>query len=215
MYLRFISLGMEIRSSVAEYVQNKIHALRRQQACLQTQSSSSAAPDHNPEAQSSETPVLGQYNNVSVLRANSMKFLPNFFSRSQLKAIYLCFPDPHFKHRKHKARIVSSTLNSEYAYVLRPNGLIYTITDVQDLHEWMCAHFQEHELFERLEEANLSEEETVGWYVMHTETEEGKKVERHNGIKFAAVWRRKQDPVWDGEGPVDTYHKGSFELSGI
>lgn len=58
-----------------------------------------------------------------------MKFLPNFFRKGQLSKIFLCFPDPHFKTRKHKARIVSTTLNSEYAYVLREGGIIYTITD--------------------------------------------------------------------------------------
>ncbi|THZ84799.1 hypothetical protein D6C83_09479 [Aureobasidium pullulans] len=31
-----------------------------------------------------------------------MKFLPNFFNRAQLSKIFLCFPDPHFKARKHK-----------------------------------------------------------------------------------------------------------------
>jgi tRNA (guanine-N7-)-methyltransferase len=70
-----------------------------------------------------------------------MKFLPNFFSRHQLSKIFICFPDPHFKVRKHKARIVSSGLNAEYAYVLRPGGLLYTITDVEEYHHWILGHF--------------------------------------------------------------------------
>lgn len=32
---------------------------------------------------------------------------------------------------------------------------MYTITDVQDLHEWMVTHFEEHELFERVSEEDL------------------------------------------------------------
>jgi len=83
-------LGLEIRTSVTEYVQSKARALRAQNA------------ESDPTA----------YQNVSCLRANTMKFLPNFFTRSQLGKIFLCFPDPHFKARKHKARIVSLTLNS-------------------------------------------------------------------------------------------------------
>ena len=71
-----------------------------------------------------------------------MKFLPNFFPRASLKHIFLCFPDPHFKARKHKARIVSETLCAEYAYVLRPGGLIWTITDVEELAGWMAARFR-------------------------------------------------------------------------
>ncbi|KAK4692620.1 tRNA (guanine-N7-)-methyltransferase, partial [Lecanoromycetidae sp. Uapishka_2] len=84
----------------------------------------------------------GPYQNISVLRANTMKFLPNFFTRGQLTHIFLCFPDPHFKARKHKARIVSSTLCAEYAYVLRPGGLVYTITDVEELGQWMRDRFE-------------------------------------------------------------------------
>ena len=53
---------------------------------------------------------------------------------------------PHFKQRKHKARIITNTLLSEYAYVLREGGVVYTITDVEDLHSgwlniWMNTHY--------------------------------------------------------------------------
>ncbi|KAL9126170.1 MAG: hypothetical protein Q9217_004732 [Psora testacea] len=71
-----------------------------------------------------------------------MKFLPNFFPRASLSHIFLCFPDPHFKARKHKARIVSGTLCAEYAYVLRPGGCIWTITDVEELAGWMASRFR-------------------------------------------------------------------------
>lgn len=142
------------------------------------------------------------YQNVSCLRANTMKFLPNFFQRSQLSKIFLCFPDPHFKQRKHKARIVSYTLNSEYAYVLRPGGVVYTITDVQDLHEWMKGHFEKHPSFERVEKVfeEGEGEEGAGMdecvRTMRTETEEGKKVSRNKGMKYVACFRRVEDPAW-------------------
>lgn len=34
--------------------------------------------------------------------------------------------------------------------MLSVQGLVYTITDVLELHEWMCTHFEEHPLFERV-----------------------------------------------------------------
>lgn len=37
-------------------------------------------------------------------------------------------------------------------------GLVYTITDVLELHEWMCTHFEGHPLFER-----VPLEELVSW----------------------------------------------------
>lgn len=161
---------MEIRMQVAEYVQERIKALRNQNA------------------------EEGLYQNAACLRANSMKFLPNFFKKYQLSKIFLCFPDPHFKARKHKARIVSPTLNSEYAYVIRPGGIVYTITDVEDLHNWMVMHFDSHPSFERVPEDEQEADECVA--VMRTETEEGKKVERNKGPKFVALFKRLEDPPW-------------------
>lgn len=87
-----------------------------------------------------------------------------------------------------------STLASEYAYVLKPGGIAYTITDVEDLHMWMAKHFDDHELFERLTAQDLEEDECVG--IMATATEEGKKVERNKGEKFIACFRRLPDPEW-------------------
>ncbi|KAI1431428.1 putative methyltransferase [Xylaria sp. CBS 124048] len=163
-------VGMEIRTSVAEYVQHRIAALRAQN------------PDTN------------LYQNIGCLRANTMKFLPNFFRRGQLSKAFICFPDPHFKHRKHKARIVSTTLNSEYAYALRPGGIIYTITDVEDLHDWMVRHLEAHPLFRRMSEEEQDADRCVE--IMRTETEESKKVERNKGQKFVALFERLEDPPW-------------------
>ncbi|KAK5134137.1 hypothetical protein LTR08_006912 [Meristemomyces frigidus] len=176
-------LGLEIRTSVAEFVQDKAKALRLQQQ------------QQPPASAGAETPpVPGGYENVSCIRANTMKFLPNFFAKAQLTKIFLCFPDPHFKARKHKARIVSATLNSEYAFVLAPGGMVYTITDVEDLHVWMVEHLAAHPSFARVAEGEAEGDECVA--VMRRETEEGKKVERNGGRKFVAVFRRLEDPAW-------------------
>lgn len=161
---------MEIRTQVTEFVQDRIKALRNQNA------------------------VSGLYQNIACLRANTMKFLPNFFKRGQLSKIFLCFPDPHFKARKHKARIVSWTLNSEYAFTMKPGGIVYTITDVEDLHKWMVKHFEDHPSFVRVGEEEEAEDECIK--TMKVETEEGKKVERNKGEKFVACFRRLEDPPW-------------------
>ncbi|ODQ67615.1 hypothetical protein NADFUDRAFT_82044 [Nadsonia fulvescens var. elongata DSM 6958] len=161
-------LGMEIRVQVTNYVEDRIIALRQQHA------------------------KTGGYNNISVLRGNAMKFLPNFFERGQLEKIFFCFPDPHFKQRKHKARIVTTTLCSEYAYAVKPGGIVYTITDVLDLHEWMVKHLQAHPLFERLDKE--WEDQDICVQTMREETEEGKKVARNKGSKYVACFRRLDNP---------------------
>jgi tRNA (guanine-N7-)-methyltransferase len=169
-------LGMEIRSSVTAFVSDKIAALR------------SSSP--------------GSFQNVACVRANAMKFTPNFFAKGQLEKMFFCFPDPHFKARKHKARIVTASLAAEYAYVLRPGGVLYTITDVESLHEWMKEHLGVCALFEELTPEELEADVCVG--LMTAETEEGKKVERNKGPKFVACFRRLPDPAWPGEEGDDS-----------
>lgn len=118
-----------------------------------------------------------------------MKFLPNFFAKGQLSKIFFLFPDPHFKARKHKARIITTTLLAEYAYVLRPGGMLYTITDVRDLNEWMESHLDGFPAFERIPNEELLDDPIL--QQVRTATEEGKKVERNEGLKLVAVYRRK------------------------
>ena len=202
---------MEIRSQVTDYVSHRIHALREQH-------SSYASAARLPSIESHAPPP--SFQNISVIRTNSMKFLPNFFPHASLKHIFLCFPDPHFKARKHKARIVSETLCAEYAYVLQPGGLVWSITDVEDLAMWMDGHLlefgknapscqhvsaipSEPGIFEAVDvpeegkELDWTESE-IGHLVraIRTETEEGKKVSRNGGKKFVKVWRRRADPPW-------------------
>ena len=57
---------MEIRTQVTQYVADKIRALR--------------------------TTHSDQYQNVSVIRANAMKFLPNFFEKGQVGYYFTAVP---------------------------------------------------------------------------------------------------------------------------
>ncbi|XP_003384930.1 PREDICTED: tRNA (guanine-N(7)-)-methyltransferase-like [Amphimedon queenslandica] len=156
-------LGLEIRVKVCDYVQDRISALRQK------------AP--------------GTYDNIAVLRTNAMKYLPNYFKKGQLSKMFFLFPDPHFKKTKHKRRIINECLLAEYAYVLREGGLVYTATDVKDLHEWIEMHFMEHPLFERGE----GDADPI-LALLDTCTEEGKKVARNGGMVYKSVYRRVHDP---------------------
>lgn len=55
----------------------------------------------------------------------------------------------------HSFPLRSPGLLAEYAYVLREGGMVYTVTDVVELNEWMVKHLQEHPLFERVPESEL------------------------------------------------------------
>ncbi|KAG7318747.1 hypothetical protein KOW79_017221 [Hemibagrus wyckioides] len=158
-------LGLEIRVKVSDYVQDRIRSLRASEP--------------------------GKYQNIACLRSNAMKYLPNFFTKGQLSKMFFLFPDPHFKKTKHKWRIISPTLLAEYAYTLRVRGLVYTMTDVEEVHVWMVKHFTEHPLFCRVSEEELKDDVIVGR--LGTCTEEGKKVQRNGGKNFLAVFRRVED----------------------
>jgi tRNA G46 methylase TrmB len=88
---------------------------------------------------------------------------------------------------------VSTTLNSEYAYAMATGGIVYTITDVEDLHNWMVEHFEAHPAFVRLTKEEEEQDRCVE--IMSTETEESKKVTRNKGQKFVACYRRIPDPL--------------------
>lgn len=164
-----LMLGMEIRVKVLDYVLDRIRALREQHS--------------------------GQYNNISCLRTNAMKYLPNFFRKGQLTKMFFLYPDPHFKKAKHKWRIINKQLLAEYAYLLAVDGLVYTCTDVLDLHQWMCSCFEQFPLFERIKDDDpLLKNDPCIEHVVGS-TEEGKKVERNKGDKYLAVFRRIEDPV--------------------
>ncbi|KJE91219.1 hypothetical protein CAOG_08599 [Capsaspora owczarzaki ATCC 30864] len=139
--------GQNHSATGSEYVKDKITALR----------------ERHP----------GRYNNVACIRGNAMKYLPCFFRKGQLSKVFFLFPDPHFKRTKHKWRIISNTLLAEYAYAIRVGGIIYTVTDVHDLHEWMRTHLEQHPLFRRLTEEELAADPVVP--KLFDSSEEGKK----------------------------------------
>lgn len=158
-------LGLEIRVKVSDYVQDRIQALRHQHPSL--------------------------YTNIAVLRTNAMKYLPNFFRKAQLSKLFFLYPDPHFKKSKHKWRIISPGLLAEYAYVLRVGGLVYTATDVQELHEWMRKHFTDHPLFLEVDQKEMATDPVVS--LLSTSSEEGQKVARSGGTTFTLCFQRIED----------------------
>ena len=63
MFPNTLMVGMEIRVKVSDYVKDKVQALR--------------------------TSHPGQYENISVIRTNAMKYLPNYFRKGQVSGVPL------------------------------------------------------------------------------------------------------------------------------
>ena len=118
-------LGMEIRDKVTEFVVDKVNALRINSGYT-------------------------KYTNVAAIRTNVMKCILHYFEKAQLEKIFICFADPHFKKSNYRRRIVNGPLLTEYAYMLKEGGKIYTVTDVKDLYDWNVNFLGKHPLFEEV-----------------------------------------------------------------
>ena len=166
-------LGLEIRDRVVALDRKRISQLRAQ---------------HSNTARTADSTHPPPYSNISVVHTNVMKYAPNYFHRGQLRAMFVLFPDPHFKRANHRRRVLASAFLPLYAYCLRLGGKLYTVTDVKELAEWMAERLRECPLFERVDDEELSGDPCVD--AMLNGTEEGKKVTRLSGNKYPAVWRR-------------------------
>eukprot|EP00835_Amoeboradix_gromovi_P001507 NODE_69_length_23719_cov_0.556689.p11 type:complete len:235 gc:universal NODE_69_length_23719_cov_0.556689:9344-10048(+) len=162
-------VGMELRVQVSQYVILRIKGLRE---------------IHKDTS---------QYINCQCIRMNCMKFMPNFFKKKSIEKIFILFADPHFKKQKHKHRIITVSLLAEYAYITKVGGILYTATDVLELHTWNCRHLDACALFEKLTEEEENSD-PMKHYILNS-TEEGKKVSRNDGPKYFAFYRRIEDPV--------------------
>nr|CCM19339.1 tRNA (guanine-N(7)-)-methyltransferase,putative,methyltransferase, putative [Leishmania guyanensis] len=127
-------LGLEIRSKVVSFAQEKTLALRQENAASSTL----------------------HYRNIWFEQMNVMKFGSNCFKKGQLSRLFFCYPDPHWKRKNIRRRVISPGLVQEYAYWLRHGGLLYTVSDVAELEEWMKQCLDDSPLFRRLTEAELS-----------------------------------------------------------
>jgi len=202
-------VGLELRSKVCDYVRQRAAVARARAAAAAEEGggeggergeeaataaatadlSSTAAAANAATAATSSYPSLF---NVSALRINAQRHLVNLFRKHQLNKIFFLFPDPHFKAKNWRRRIVTPSACAEFAYVLRPGGRLYTITDVEDLGKWMAGVLDDSPMFRRLSAEELSSDAAAG--LLFVATEEGQKVARNGGKTFRACYERLEAP---------------------
>lgn len=140
-------IGFEIRDRVSEFCRKRVAELRREYDAAEEELKSLSTNDSDKKRP--EEHLLHSYRNVAFVRTNAMRFMPNYFGKASLEKVFFCYPDPHFKKRRHRQRIVSDQLLAEYAYILAPGGIAYFVTDVPDLYQWMDERFERFPLFRR------------------------------------------------------------------
>ena len=152
-------MAFEIRCIVTSYVQKKIQAYHDQNL----------------------------FTNLSCQWANTMRTLMRYIRPHSIEKLFILFPDPHFKKRKIKWRIISQQLMDEYAYIMKSKGRIYLVTDVRQYFEYAVPIFKEHPLFDEI--LDLDSDSCIE--LSKNSTEESKKVTLNGGQKFATIFQRK------------------------
>ena len=162
-----LALGLEIRDKVTNYVGERIKGLR-----LNTDNK--------------------EFNNISVMRSNTMKLLLNFFYKGQLDKLFFCFADPHFKRTNHRKRIINQYLLNEYAYLLKKGGKLYIITDVKELYIWERSMLNQNKCFKEMNKDEIEKDEFTGFM---KNTNEARKVIKNGGKMFYSIYERVEPKI--------------------
>lgn len=85
------------------------------------------------------------YCNANVTNERLLKSLPP----NVLKWVSIQFPDPWFKKRHQKRRVVQPELVAELAAYLAADGVVFVQSDVEEVAVDMCDRFAEHPAFAR------------------------------------------------------------------
>src|SRR5262245_14470905 len=71
--------------------------------------------------------------NVRLVFANMSVDMPRLFAPCSVRRFFLNFPDPWFKSRQHKRRVIGPELMEEIHRALAPGGELFVQTDIFDL----------------------------------------------------------------------------------
>ena len=85
--------------------------------------------------------------NVRSVFANMSVDMPRLFSPASVRRFFLNFPDPWFKARQHKRRVIGPALMSEIGRALVPGGELYVMTDIFALALEAMAALEESTIF--------------------------------------------------------------------
>ena len=108
--------------------------------------------------------VFGSANNI----VND--FHSKFFNKN-LKSISFNFPDPWFKKRHHKRRVVQPELIKILSNYMQTGSLIFVKTDVKDLFNYMDCTILNNSLFKKIDQNELNYSQTFNPNRFHTNRE--------------------------------------------
>jgi tRNA (guanine-N7-)-methyltransferase len=75
--------------------------------------------------------------NAHVVYGNIAGRLADFTPTGRIDAVYILFPDPWFKKKHHKRRLLSPAFLAEAGALMRPDARIIAMSDQTELTAWM------------------------------------------------------------------------------
>lgn len=127
--------------------------------------------------------------NVRILRADARRQIERIPDTS-LQAVHIYFPDPWWKTRHKKRRLVQVDFITQVARVLQPAGALFLATDVGEYFQVMLAVLAEVPAFERLADPNERAAEHDLDYLTHFERKyrrEGRAIYRASYAKPGGI----------------------------
>ena len=104
-----------------------------------------------------------QIKNLFFVFGNAHNLLKNYngkFLIKNLKSISFNFPDPWFKKRHHKRRVIQPEFINILSNLMKKGSIIYIKTDVKDLYEYMDCTISNDFNFERIEKKDFNYSES-------------------------------------------------------
>ena len=101
--------------------------------------------------------------NLYFVFGNANNILNNYYSKfliKNLKSISFYFPDPWFKKRHHKRRVIQPEFINSLSTLMKKGSIIYIKTDVKDLFEYMDCTISSDFNFERIEKKDFNYSES-------------------------------------------------------
>ena len=101
--------------------------------------------------------------NLFFVFGNAFNILNDYHSRfliKNLKSISFNFPDPWFKKRHHKRRVIQPEFINILSNLMKKGSIIYIKTDVKDLFEYMDCTISSDFNFERIEKKDFNYSES-------------------------------------------------------
>ena len=104
-----------------------------------------------------------EINNLYFVFGSANKILNNFQSKfifQNLKSISFNFPDPWFKKRHHKRRVIQPEFINILSNLMQKGSLIFIKTDVKDLFDYMDSTILSNSKFKKIDKKDLNYSES-------------------------------------------------------